>query len=44
MFTAQEQEKLAAEFDKVEIDKMGAGTHERLHAMMDELVGELAPS
>ena len=44
MLTAQEQEDLAAEFDKVEIEKMGAGTHERLHAMMGELVGELTPS
>lgn len=43
LLTAEEQEHLAAEFDKAEIEKMGAGTHERLHARMDELVAELAP-
>lgn len=43
MLTPQEQEELAAEFDKVEIEKMGAGTHERLHASMEKLAAELAP-
>ena len=42
LLTAQEQENLAAEFEKAEIEKMGAGTHERLHTRMDELVAELA--
>jgi hemerythrin-like domain-containing protein len=32
-----EQRQLAAEFEKVETEKMGPGTHERLHALMDEL-------
>ena len=36
-----EQQELAAAFDKVEVDKMGAGTHERLHALMDKLAGEI---
>jgi hemerythrin-like domain-containing protein len=43
MLTPEEQRQLAAEFDKVEIEKMGAGTHERLHASMDRLVAELTP-
>jgi hemerythrin-like domain-containing protein len=43
MLTAEEQEKLAAEFEKVEIEKLGAGTHERLHASMEKLVLELVP-
>ncbi len=41
MLTPEEQKQLAAEFDKVEIEKMGAGTHERLHASMDKLATEL---
>lgn len=43
MLTPEEQEKLAADFEKLETEKMGAGTHERLHASMDKLVAELAP-
>lgn len=42
MLTATEQEQLAKEFDRVEIEKMGAGTHERLHAQMDQLLREIA--
>ena len=41
LLTAEEQEHLAAEFDKAEIEKMGAATHARLHAKMDDLVAEL---
>ncbi len=36
-----EQAELARGFERVEIDKMGAGTHERLHASMDKLVKEV---
>jgi hemerythrin-like domain-containing protein len=43
MLSAEEQKQLAAEFDRVEIEKMGAGTHERLHASMDKLIAELGP-
>ena len=42
MLTAAEQEQLAADFDKIEVEKMGAGTHERLHAKMHKLITELA--
>jgi len=42
MLSREEQQQLAAEFDRVEIEKMGAGTHERLHAKMEKLIGELA--
>lgn len=41
ILTPEDQKKLAAEFDRSEIEKMGAGTHERLHALMDKLVAEL---
>ena len=36
-----EQAELAREFERVEIEKMGPGTHERLHAVMDRLVAEI---
>jgi hemerythrin-like domain-containing protein len=38
-----EQEQLAQAFEKLEVSKMGAGTHERLHAMVDKMVGEFLP-
>lgn len=36
-----EQAELALSFEKVEVDKMGAGTHERLHSVMNRLVAEI---
>jgi hypothetical protein len=33
---------LAQRFEKLEVEKMGAGTHERLHAMMDALLARLS--
>jgi hemerythrin-like domain-containing protein len=42
MLSPEEQSHLAAEFEKLEVEKMGAGTHERLHASMDKLIHELA--
>ncbi|MBZ5516894.1 MAG: hemerythrin, partial [Acidobacteriia bacterium] len=41
MLSAEEQSKLAADFDKLEVEKMGEGTHERLHASMDRLLAAL---
>ena len=38
-----EQEQLAEDFEKLEVDKMGVGTHERLHAMMDKMLVEFLP-
>jgi hemerythrin-like domain-containing protein len=35
------QTRLAADFERVEIEKMGAGTHQRLHSVMDSLVSEI---
>jgi len=32
---------LASGFDEIEIEKMGEGTHERLHRMMDSLLTEV---
>ncbi len=41
MLTPAEQAKLAQGFEKLEVEKMGAGTHERLHAKMHTLLEEL---
>jgi len=38
---AAEQEQLASGFDEIEIEKLGEGTHERLHRMMDSLLMEV---
>jgi hemerythrin-like domain-containing protein len=40
MLSSDEQRELAQEFDKVELQKLGAGTYERLHATMERLVAE----
>jgi hemerythrin-like domain-containing protein len=40
MLSPTDQEKLADEFEKVEIEKIGAGTHERLHGLIGEIVRE----
>jgi hemerythrin-like domain-containing protein len=39
-----EQEDLAEAFEKVELEKMGEGTHERLHDLMDRLLAEIFPA
>ena len=41
MLTDQEQEELSAAFEKVEEEKMGPGTHQRLHALMEQLKAEI---
>jgi hemerythrin-like domain-containing protein len=41
VLTAEEQVDLARKFEKAEVEKMGAGTHERLHAVMDELAAKI---
>jgi hemerythrin-like domain-containing protein len=43
MLSAEEQRDLAKSFEKVDVEKMGGGTHERLHAVMDDLVKEFPP-
>lgn len=42
VLTPEEQKQLAASFERVEVEKLGAGTHERLHAKMNRLLAELA--
>ena len=37
------EEQLAEDFEKLEVDKMGVGTHERLHVMMDKMLVEFLP-
>jgi len=44
MLTPEEQTELAEGFEKLEVEKMGAGTHERLHAMMAKLIKEILPA
>lgn len=41
MLSAEEQRVLAAEFERAEEEKMGAGTHERLHAQMNQLLADI---
>lgn len=43
LLSEDEQQQLAAAFEKVETEKIGAGTHERLHALMEKLVAETQP-
>lgn len=42
ILSPEEQNALGAEFDRLELEKMGEGTHERLHARMAQLLKELA--
>jgi hemerythrin-like domain-containing protein len=42
LLTPQEQDLLGVAFEKSEIEKMGAGTHERFHAHMEQLLTEIA--
>src|SRR5215470_471718 len=42
MLTSAEQTMLAEGFERLEVEKMGAGTHQRLHAKMHTLLAELA--
>jgi hemerythrin-like domain-containing protein len=44
MLTPGEQTELAASFEKFEVEKMGAGTHERLHALMAKLIKDILPA
>lgn len=41
MLSDSEQAWLIEEFEKAEEEKMGVGTHERLHALMDRLTTEI---
>jgi hemerythrin-like domain-containing protein len=40
---AAEDARLVNAFDRIEAEQIGAGTHERLHGMIDTLPGRLAP-
>ena len=44
LLTSEEQISLAKEFEKTEIEKMGAGTHERLHGRMEEVLAQISTS
>src|SRR3972149_3104153 len=43
MLSETEQHELAAAFERLEVEKMGAGTHQRLRAKMEKLLAELVP-
>lgn len=38
LFDAGTQEEIYENFEQIEVNKLGVGTHERLHAMIDRLV------
>jgi hypothetical protein len=42
LLTDDEQREFPAAFDAVETERMGAGTHERLHARMDKEAADIA--
>jgi hemerythrin-like domain-containing protein len=41
LLSGKEQEDLSAAFEKLELEKMGAGTHERLHRLMEKLEADI---
>ena len=43
LLTPEEQAGLVEAFERVEVEKLGAGTHERLHALMQRLTSSLLP-
>lgn len=42
MLSAEEETTLAEQFERMEEEKMGRGTHERLHARMTEIIQQVA--
>ena len=44
ILSEDEQQQIATAFEKLEIEKMGVGTHERLHAKMNKVLAELGPA
>ena len=43
LLSGSEQASLLDAFEKTEIEKLGAGTHERLHGLMEKLYAEVFP-
>ncbi|HTY62714.1 MAG TPA: hemerythrin domain-containing protein [Acidobacteriota bacterium] len=43
LLSESDQAKLAEAFEDVETNKIGAGTHERLHGLMQKLIAEIFP-
>lgn len=44
LLTPDEQAKLGEDFERIELEKMGAGTHARLHAQMEQLLQQISKS
>lgn len=40
---SSEDAEIVAEFDRIELEEIGEGTHERLHSMIDSLPGRIEP-
>ena len=40
---AAEDDAMTAEFDRIELEEIGAGVHERIHAMIDSLPPRIKP-
>lgn len=40
---ATQDSQISTEFDRIELEEIGEGTHERLHGMIDSLPGRIAP-
>ena len=38
-----EDQQMVAAFERIEVERIGPGTHERLHGMIDGLAGRVAP-
>jgi hemerythrin-like domain-containing protein len=43
VLSSTDQTKLAEDFERLETEKMGVGTHDRLHRVMDRLVAQVLP-
>lgn len=43
LLSESDQASLLEAFERVEIEKLGAGTHERLHGLMEKLYAEIFP-
>lgn len=41
-FAADEDARITREFDRIELEEIGEGVHERLHGMIDSLPGRIA--
>jgi hemerythrin-like domain-containing protein len=43
LLSQSEQQELSEAFERIEVEKMGPGTHERLHAVMEKIIRDVFP-